>query len=666
MKYIISAGGTGGHIYPALSIINKIKENDKEAEILYIGTTDRMEKDLVPNLGIDYYGIKISGLSRNIKKCLNFLNGTIIGTRKCKKIMKKFKPDIVIGAGGYVTFPVALAAHKLKIKVMLHEQNSIPGKANRFLSKYADTICISMESSRKYFEHKNIVLTGNPRGEDILLSKKGNKKDYGLSQTKKLVLITMGSLGAETINKKMLELKDDFKDKNYEVLLVTGKGNYEEFLGYKLPKNVKIVPYIENMGEVLKFTDLIITRAGATIISEITALGLPSIMIPSPYVSNNHQVINAKDLEKNGASIVIQENELTKEVIIEKIDEILNNKDLYKKMSSSAKDLGFKDSKERIYNEIERLIKGWFLLEELINIIKTLNLGDIKENVSFKTLTTYKTGGTARLVVLPNSVQSLIKILEYIKNNKIKFKIFGNGSNILASDDYFDGVIIKLTKLNNYEIKGKKVSAEAGVSFPMLCTCTYKLGLSGLEFGGGIPGTVGGVVYMNAGAYLSDISEVLEKVDILDENLNKKTIKKEDLNFSYRNSTFMKKNWIILKAYFNLEQDNKEEILALVSDRKNRRVASQPLEYPSAGSVFRNPKNKYAGEMIESCNLKGYTHGGAEISSKHANFIINKKDATSNDIYYLMKLVQEKVKEKYNIELYREQELFGFGEKNEK
>ncbi len=358
MKYIISAGGTGGHIYPALSIINKIKENDKEAEILYIGTTDRMEKDLVPNLGIDYYGIKISGLSRNIKKCLNFLNGTIIGTRKCKKIMKKFKPDIVIGAGGYVTFPVALAAHKLKIKVMLHEQNSIPGKANRFLSKYADTICISMESSRKYFDHKNIVLTGNPRGEDILLSKKGNKKDYGLSQTKKLVLITMGSLGAETINKKMLELKDDFKDKNYEVLLVTGKGNYEEFLGYKLSKNVKIVPYIENMGEVLKFTDLIITRAGATIISEITALGLPSIMIPSPYVSNNHQVINAKDLEKNGASIVIQENELNKEIIIEKIDEILNNKDLYKKMSSSAKDLGFKDSKERIYNEIERLIKG--------------------------------------------------------------------------------------------------------------------------------------------------------------------------------------------------------------------------------------------------------------------------------------------------------------------
>ena len=358
MRYIISAGGTGGHIYPALSIINKIKENDKEAEILYIGTTDRMEKDLIPNLGIDYFGIKISGLSRNFKKCVNFLNGTLIGTRKCIKIMKKFKPDIVIGAGGYVTFPVVLAAHKLKIKVLLHEQNSIPGKANRFLCKYADTVCISMESARKYFKHDNIVLTGNPRGEDILLSKKGNKKDYGLSLTKKLVLITMGSLGAETINKKIIELNSKFKDKNYEILLVTGKGNYEEFSSFKLSKNVKIVPYIENMGEVLKFTDLIITRAGATIISEITALGLASIMIPSPYVSNNHQVINAKDLESNDSSFFMIENEFDGDVLINKIDEILNDKDLHKKMSFNSKKLGVIDSKERIYNEIERLIKG--------------------------------------------------------------------------------------------------------------------------------------------------------------------------------------------------------------------------------------------------------------------------------------------------------------------
>lgn len=358
MRYIVTAGGTGGHIYPALSIINKIKSQDKKAKILYIGTTDRMEKDIIPNLGIEYVGIKMNGLSKSFKKITMFLVNTVRGTNKCLKIMKKFKPDIVIGVGGYITFPVVLAAHKLNIKVLLHEQNSIPGKANRFLSKYADTICISMESSRKYFEHNNVILTGNPRGEEVLKAPRGNKKDYDLKITKKLVLITMGSLGADTINKKIIELLDEFNDKNYEVLLVTGKANYDEVKNTKLPKNVKITPYIENMASVLKYTDLIVTRAGATILAEITVLGIPAIIIPSPYVANNHQLINARDLENNQAATVILEKDFTKDLFIKKIDEILNDKELYKTYSTNSKKLGITDSSARVYREIERLIKG--------------------------------------------------------------------------------------------------------------------------------------------------------------------------------------------------------------------------------------------------------------------------------------------------------------------
>ncbi len=356
MRYIISAGGTGGHIYPALSIINKIKEEDKKAKILYIGTTDRMEKDIVPNMGIDYVGIKMNGLSKSPKKLFQFVKNTVSGLSKCKKIMKKFNPDVVIGVGGYITVPVILAAHSRKVKIVLHEQNSIPGKSNLILSKYADTVCVSMETSKKYFKKDNVILTGNPRGEDIIKFKKGDKKDYDLSIEKKLVLITMGSLGASTINRKIVELLNEFKNKPYEVLLVTGKDNYDEVASTHLPKNVKITPYIEKMGEVLKFTDLIITRAGATIISEITSLGIPSILIPSPYVANNHQEINAQDLEKNGASIVIKENEFDGKEFIRQIDEILNDKELYKRMSESAKKMGITDSNTRIYKEIERLL----------------------------------------------------------------------------------------------------------------------------------------------------------------------------------------------------------------------------------------------------------------------------------------------------------------------
>ena len=299
-------------------------------------------------------------------------------------------------------------------------------------------------------------------------------------------------------------------------------------------------------------------------------------------------------------------------------------------------------------------------MNDLIKLIDTKKLGTYKENVSFKTLTSYKTGGVARLVVYPFAVNDLITILKFIKKKKLKYKVFGNGSNILASDKTFEGVIIKLSNLNAINIDGGNVEVEAGYNFAVLSNMMSKKGYWGLEFGGGIPANVGGAVYMNAGAYLQAVSDVLVKVDFLDSDYNIKTLGVKDLNYSYRHSIFMEKDWIILKAYFKLEKGEKEEIMDLVCDRKQRRMASQPLEYPSAGSVFRNPEGMYAGKLIEDCNLKGYNYGGAEISSKHANFIINKDGATSSDILYLMNLAKDKVKEKYGVELYREQELFNW------
>lgn len=304
-------------------------------------------------------------------------------------------------------------------------------------------------------------------------------------------------------------------------------------------------------------------------------------------------------------------------------------------------------------------------MNEFCLFIKDNNLGNYEENVSFKSLTTYKTGGNARVVFYPNSVDSLRSGLVYLKDKSISFKIFGNGSNILASDNDYDGVIIKLTSLDNMSFDDGYLEVEAGYNFALLANSVTKKGYSGLEFACGIPGSVGGAVYMNAGAYLSDVASVLDRVDILDENYDFKTLSSGELDFSYRHSIFMEKNWIILKAYFNLKKGNADELLELINDRKRRRVTSQPLEYPSAGSVFRNPEGMYAGKLIEDCGLKGFTHGGAEISPKHANFIVNKNNATSKDIKYLMDLVKNSVNEKYNVELYREQELFNFGEDNE-
>lgn len=358
MRVVVSAGGTGGHIYPALAIINKIKEKEPDSEFLYIGTTDRMEATIIPELGYDYVGLEIKGLNRknpfkNIYVLKSFLKAISIS----KNEIKKFKPDVVLGIGGYVTLPVLYAAHSLKIKTFIHEQNSIPGLSNKLLNKKVDAIGVSLPSSLNHFDKKKTTYTGNPRSEEVITVEKVDKKKYGLNKNKKLVLFVMGSLGSQTINIMMKEILPKFGKKDYEVLFVTGKNYYDEYNKMKkIPENVKLVPYLNDMLGVMKSTDLIISRAGASTISEITALGLPSILIPSPYVTHNHQEENAKVLENNGASIIIKEKELTDTVLLEKIDLILNDTKRYNEMVRANKKLGISDSATRIYKIIKKLV----------------------------------------------------------------------------------------------------------------------------------------------------------------------------------------------------------------------------------------------------------------------------------------------------------------------
>ena len=194
MKIVVSAGGTGGHIFPALAIINKLKERNKDLEVLYIGTTDRMESKLIPSLNIDYVGIEMKGLNRkNILKNIEVYKSYKNGIKKAEKVIKEFNPDVVLGIGGYITLPVILASTKLKIKTFIHEQNSIPGLSNKILKRKVDAIGVSLKDSLKYFKGKNVTFTGNPRSEEAYNAEAVDKKKYGLDENKKLVLIVMGS-----------------------------------------------------------------------------------------------------------------------------------------------------------------------------------------------------------------------------------------------------------------------------------------------------------------------------------------------------------------------------------------------------------------------------------------------------------------------------------------
>jgi UDP-N-acetylglucosamine--N-acetylmuramyl-(pentapeptide) pyrophosphoryl-undecaprenol N-acetylglucosamine transferase len=356
MKIIVSAGGTGGHIYPALAIIDKFKEKESKIDVLYIGTHNRMEKDIVPSKGIKYVGLEIYGLSKtNLKRDIKNIFLIKKAKRKCLEIMEDFKPDVVIGVGGYVTYPVIWAAKKLGIKTFIHEQNSIPGKTNRLIANGASLVGVSFKNSMSYFSNaKKVVYTGNPCGSNALKLPSIKPSLYGCKENRKTILMVAGSLGSETLNNKMRVFLTLVGDEDYEYIYVTGKNYYDEFVhDAKFPKNVHVVPFIDSLAGLIRNVDLVISRAGASTLSEILALKVPSILIPSPYVANNHQYYNALDLENLGVSILIEEKKLSPELLLVTINDLMKNK--YTKMKKNLDKLNNISSSEIIYEEIKKL-----------------------------------------------------------------------------------------------------------------------------------------------------------------------------------------------------------------------------------------------------------------------------------------------------------------------
>lgn len=280
----------------------------------------------------------------------------------------------------------------------------------------------------------------------------------------------------------------------------------------------------------------------------------------------------------------------------------------------------------------------------------------ISENASLKNLNTYKLESHAKYLIRVETLEGLIDLLKYLKESNINYFILGAGSNIII-DEYFDGAVIKLDGLRKIEVKDNIITSEAGVMMGALSCTSMDHNLTGLEWAINIPGTVGGSIVGNAGAYKSEMFDSLVKIKVLDENLEIKELKKEEIKHTYRHTDLKGKNWIVLEATFKLEKGNKEESLELVKDRQERRNKTQPLDMPSAGSVFRNPEGDHAGRLIEEAGLKGYQIGGASVSTKHANFIVNTGNATSNDIKNLIELVHSQVKEKFDGDLVLEQEI---------
>lgn len=371
MKVVVAAAGTGGHINPGIAIANKIKQEEPGSKIVFVGTTRGLENDLVPRAGYELKTIEAYGLSKKLSfQNIAKLYKTFKGYGEAKKIIKEFEPDIVIGTGGYICGATITAANKLHIPTILHESNAFPGKAVTMLSKKTDCILVSFDDAKKRIKNaKKIVHTGTPtkiRKREYDENKKNDiKKKLGLKLGLPTILVFGGSQGAKAINEAIIEIAKKNLNKNYQIMWATGpeqyviiKGQFEDInLSINNIKNMKIVPYIYDMEEVMNVSDVIVARSGAMTITEISNLGKPSILVPLPNVSNDHQLYNAKVLEDIGAAKIILNKDLNCEKLDLEIQNIINYPQIIEKMGKNAEKIASNDAINRIYKEIKKIAK---------------------------------------------------------------------------------------------------------------------------------------------------------------------------------------------------------------------------------------------------------------------------------------------------------------------
>lgn len=360
MRVILAAGGTGGHVFPAIAL-GKYLKDEKAADILFIGVNGKMEANEVPKHNLAFMGVDATGFVGSISNRVKCLVQVQKNISLIKQKMKEYKPDVVIGFGGYVSVPVLIAAKQLNIPILIHEQNSVAGLANKILGKISDGNIICFEQARSYFPKDKVRFLGSPRAYTLSKMSKNNQilSEMGIKHEKPLCLIVMGSLGSESVNEHMLGVLKHFSNsQELEIIYVTGPKHYDEMKGkcQGLNENIHLCSFVDQQS-LMPHLDFMVCRAGATTIAELSAIGVPSIVIPSPYVAHNHQVLNASEIANANACLMIEEKDLTLERMIGKMLTLSQDNELRNTLHTNAMKFGKVNACEDIYNYILEVIK---------------------------------------------------------------------------------------------------------------------------------------------------------------------------------------------------------------------------------------------------------------------------------------------------------------------
>ncbi|MDA7667986.1 UDP-N-acetylmuramate dehydrogenase [Verrucomicrobia bacterium] len=668
LKVAIACGGTGGHLFPGVAVADMLRDMGHQALlILSDKQVDREAADAVDHLAVT---LPSAAWQRGSK--LKFVGKLGKGLLTCRSIYRRHQPDAVMAMGGFTSLAPVMMARMQRLPVFLHESNTIAGRAVRKLASSAHLGFLGFECAKESFSGLKCRVTGTPVRESLRnLNRDQCHRELGFQPGHPLLLVTGGSQGALGINRCVMTCLSSLKSAVPDIQVLHQCGHQDDaqkirqhYKKYQI--SAKVYPFFHRMDLALGASDAAIGRSGASFMAELAATRLPSLLVPFPSSADGHQLSNAQTLEASGAAVCIEESAISADQLTNGIKTLLLDRSVRLEMKSALASLDRPDAAKQIVQQILQELgcvekmdapRNNALADSLREKLSRDSLVKVNEPLGPKT--TMKVGGKADFYVQPASRADLAEILKWAVRTGLLVTMLGRGSNLLIREGGIRGVVISLGQACFSEIKveGDRLICGAGVRLKRVSETARKAGLSGLEFFEGIPGCVGGALRMNAGAMKSWAFEPLIHLTTMDRQGLIHKWNAEDVEARYRQCPLLKEH-IALEAVFEGTPEDPKQIKQAMDDYSQRRRQSQPIA-SSAGCMFKNPTEISAGKLIEELGLKGAHVGDAMISEVHANFIVNRGNATSDDVLTLIERVRTCAKSKRNIDLEVEVQVMG-------
>ena len=669
---ILVGGGTGGATTPLLAVAERLKHMGPDVTLAFIGTTDGPERDLVKAVGMEFHAIQAGKLRRYFSfQNVSDVVVTAIGFFQSLRLLRSKKPDAIITVGSFVAVPVVWAGKLLGIPCVVHQQDVVPGLANRLCAPCAHMITTAFEDSLRFFPNRKAVWTGNPVRSSIgAISREKALEKLGLSPHSPVLLVFGGGTGALKLNELIFASHDELGHQ-FQIVHITG-GRERRPLASSA-RYRKYAFLTDEMPYALAAADIVVCRAGIGTLSELGVLGKPSIVIPLP---RSHQEANASFFADRGACVALDECRLTPAKFVDTVCGLWRDTDRRTRMSEHVRSLVRTDAAQRVADVVMRVVRPRSLHEVTSELSRAVH--DVRVNEPLSRHSNFKIGGPADVFVRCSTAREVRSAIMIVRRHDVQYAILGGGTNVVFSDEGFRGVIVQLRN-RGCTVNGETVTAEAGLSTGAFIQQCHTHGLVGAEFLVGIYGTIGGAVRGNAGSFGKEMKDIVTSCDVLTERGDIETWPNDRLGFAYRESVIKHASIAILSVNVRLHPGDVHEAQRTMREFTNYKREHQPIDLPSAGCMFKNvvvPKGNAelrdrfskvlkddaipAWALIKEAELAGKQIGDIQISEQHANFFVNLGNGTAEQIMMLKSIVKQRVRDSYGVQLEEEIQFIGW------